>query len=1099
MTFPSKAKGVAVALALLTALIWLLSSLFQPASIAIPPQPPPQQKIAEAQALRDLTLEGEPPPLVVDVDYSAQSRAAWYPKNEAPILRDLVQAGKLAPLRDRIGVEIDGEWVAEPMVMSGVDGIGNYGGTWRRLDGINRLAYRLSATTLLRYDLYGRDVVPCVAKGYDVSDDNREFTFHLRRGIRWSDGELFTADDILYWWDWEANCKDIQSTPPKEMLTNNQPPKVVKVDDYTVKFIFPEAYGAFPHFLPRLLDVCNTPEHYLKRYHPTHPERDPEAVKLWKDELATTSDVTPYIEVKDASNPEHPRMWPWVYHSYSMLYPQAAVRNPYYWAVDPEGNQLPYVDRILFAPPTSKMAPGFGMATGGTSMQWGYNLFTDYTLYMRNRDKYDFQVYHWWSGEAPYVIYPNINLRADSGPDAAAKSELLADRRFRVALSLALDRQRIIDAVYRGVGEPRALVPEKGTRFYDPELAKIHHRHDPDEANRLLDELELDNHDSEGYRTLPDGGRLTLIQSLPGAGQVETAQFTINDWAAVGLRVLVRTQGGGLFGMERGARRQQLSWWSGQPNFPLLGEGVMPNDKTAPGFMRWFQSGGPYAKEGAEVKGIAPPPGHPVLENFKLYQQALAESDPAKQNKFMNQALHTYADQVWAINITKGLPQLIMVKNGFRNVPKKAVHAYQTYSPGGNVGIETFYWDEPKNIDDPKTVEMTRNEIVNITPRVGTKTDINGTDAVPAAGNPVTSGAWIAPLLKWLFIAIFILFIVMLAVRHPFVRKRLLLMLPMLLVISAGAFFIIQLPPGDYTTVRIAQLQEEGDAVQMQKILEIRASFNLDDPWLVQYLDWTGLQWFTTFDNEDKGLLQGVLGRSMKDNRSVNELVGDRLLLTFLITLGSVLLTWAIALPIGIYSAVRQYSIGDYIFTAMAFLGMCIPSFLLALILMVLTGVHGLFSPEFQTQAYWNWPKVADLLKHVWLPIVMVGVASTAGMIRVMRANLLDELKKPYVVTARAKGVRPVRLLLKYPVRIALNPFVSSIGGLFPALVSGSAIIAMVLGLPTVGPLLLNGIMEQDMYVAGSLLMVLSTLSIFGTLVSDLLLLALDPRIRYEK
>ena len=183
----------------------------------------------------------------------------------------------------------------------------------------------------------------------------------------------------------------------------------------------------------------------------------------------------------------------------------------------------------------------------------------------------------------------------------------------------------------------------------------------------------------------------------------------------------------------------------------------------------------------------------------------------------------------------------------------------------------------------------------------------------------------------------------------------------------------------------------------------------------------------------------------------------------------------------------------------MAFLGMCIPSFLLALILMVLTGVHGLFSPAFQAQAYWNWPKVVDLLKHIWLPIVMVGVASTAGMIRVMRANLLDELKKPYVVTARAKGVRPVRLLLKYPVRIAMNPFVSGIGGLFPALVSGSAIIAMVLGLPTVGPLLLTGIMEQDMYVAGSLLMVLSTLSIFGTLVSDLLLLALDPRIRYEK
>ena len=323
-------------------------------------------------------------------------------------------------------------------------------------------------------------------------------------------------------------------------------------------------------------------------------------------------------------------------------------------------------------------------------------------------------------------------------------------------------------------------------------------------------------------------------------------------------------------------------------------------------------------------------------------------------------------------------------------------------------------------------------------------------------------------------------------------------MAPMLAVISVLVFFIIQLPPGDYTTVRIAQLQEEGDQVQLQQVQEIRTTFHLDEPVLVRYAYWLGLKWFLSFDERDRGLLQGHLGHSMKDNMPVNRLVGDRLLLTFLITLGSVLLTWLIALPIGIYSAVRQYSIGDYFFTGMAFLGMCVPSFLLALVLMVLTGVTGLFSPEFSAQAHWDWPKVADLLKHLWLPVVIVGVSSTAGMIRVMRANLLDELRKPYVTTARAKGLRPVKLLLKYPVRIALNPFISGIGGLFPALVSGSAIIAMVLSLPTVGPLMLSAVLDQDMYLAGSMLMVLGLLSIFGTLVSDLLLLWLDPRIRYE-
>jgi ABC-type dipeptide/oligopeptide/nickel transport system permease component len=236
----------------------------------------------------------------------------------------------------------------------------------------------------------------------------------------------------------------------------------------------------------------------------------------------------------------------------------------------------------------------------------------------------------------------------------------------------------------------------------------------------------------------------------------------------------------------------------------------------------------------------------------------------------------------------------------------------------------------------------------------------------------------------------------------------------------------------------------------------------------------------------------------METLQPVNELVGDRILLTVLISLGTMLLTWIIAIPIGIYSAVRKYTLADYFFTLIGFIGMCVPPFLLALVLTAAAGVSGLFSAEFAAQPEWTWPKVVDLLKHIWIPIAVLGLGGTAGMIRIMRGNLLDELRKPYVTTARAKGLRPLRLLLKYPVRLALNPFISGVGQLFPQLVSGGAIVAMVLGLPTVGPLMLSALFSQDANLAGSMLMVLSLLGVFGTLVSDLLLLWLDPRIRFQ-
>ncbi|HMP76714.1 MAG TPA: ABC transporter permease [Kiritimatiellia bacterium] len=340
--------------------------------------------------------------------------------------------------------------------------------------------------------------------------------------------------------------------------------------------------------------------------------------------------------------------------------------------------------------------------------------------------------------------------------------------------------------------------------------------------------------------------------------------------------------------------------------------------------------------------------------------------------------------------------------------------------------------------------------------------------------------------------------------RHPFIGRRILWAVPTLAIISIIVFTIIQAPPGSYLESYIMQQQIMGDAAALEEVETLRELFHLNEPGWRRYMRWMGIDWFVTFKSEDLGLLHGNLGRSMETQRSVNQVVGDRIVLTIAISAATILFTWLVALPIGIYSAVRQYSIGDYIFTLAGFIGLCIPNFLLALLLMYVSHrwlgvtVTGLFSPEFAADPAWSWPKFVDLLKHLWIPVIVLGTSGTAGMIRIMRANLLDELKKPYVTTARAKGVRPFKLLVKYPVRMALNPFVSGIGGIFPALMSGGAIVSIVLSLPTIGPLLLNALLIQDMYLAGSMLMVLSLLTVIGVLVSDLLLLALDPRIRME-
>ena len=321
--------------------------------------------------------------------------------------------------------------------------------------------------------------------------------------------------------------------------------------------------------------------------------------------------------------------------------------------------------------------------------------------------------------------------------------------------------------------------------------------------------------------------------------------------------------------------------------------------------------------------------------------------------------------------------------------------------------------------------------------------------------------------------------------------RRVLLALFTIWAISVLTFVIIQAPPGDFVDAYISNLSAGGGAISIEQAEQLRREYALDQPIFAQYFRWLGK------------VVRGDFGMALLWQRPVMEVIGDRLWLTMIVSFAAVLLTWLLALPIGIYSAVKQYSVGDYIATFLGFLGLAIPSFMLGLLALYFgftlfgANVGGLFSPEY-ADAPWNGAKFWDLLQHLPLPAVILAVAGMAQAIRIMRANLLDELRKPYVVTARAKGLSETRAIMKYPVRVALNPFASTIGYTLPYVVSGSIIVSLVMGLPTVGPLLLQALIAQDMFLAGTIVLLLGVLTVIGTLASDLLLVWIDPRIRLE-
>ena len=314
-------------------------------------------------------------------------------------------------------------------------------------------------------------------------------------------------------------------------------------------------------------------------------------------------------------------------------------------------------------------------------------------------------------------------------------------------------------------------------------------------------------------------------------------------------------------------------------------------------------------------------------------------------------------------------------------------------------------------------------------------------------------------------------------------------MIPTLLAISIITFVIIQLPPGDYLSTYIAELQSQGENVDIAKIEALRAQYGLDRSMAEQYFFWV------------LGLLQGDLGFSFEYQLPVSEVVGDRLFLTLILNFTTIIFIWVVSFPIGIYSATHQYSWGDYGLTFVGFIGLATPNFLLALVLLYFanvwfgTSIGGLMDPIYVDEP-WSTAKLLSILEHLWVPVVVIGTSGTASMIRRLRANMLDELQKQYVITAKAKGLHPLKALIKYPLRTSLNPFIADIGNMLPQIISGSAIVSMVLSLPTTGPMLISALQSQDMYLAGSFLIFLALLTVIGMFLSDLALAWLDPRIR---
>jgi len=651
--FLAVSLGLLVVVELLARATWALSGagdtpLASLEGIAVPERNPQEPKALHAVA-----------------EWPAERGRAF---QEAPSLAEQVRAGSLPPVAERLP--------DNPLVIVPPEQRGPYGGTWARFatDTNDAGVYeaRLSYDGFVRWDPMGRRILPNLATRWEIADGGRSYTFWLRRGVRWSDGQPFSADDLMFWYRDVLQDPELTPIAPVDFRRGGELVKLDKLDDYTVRFRFKAPHGLFLQMMASGLSypLLDFPAHYLKQFHPNYvPKEKLEAAAKAKGfhfwyQL--------FGERRDWRNPECPRLWAWLIHDATSL-PISFRRNPYYWKVDPDGRQLPYLDRVTFGIFDVETINLKAM-NGEVGMQSRHMDFANYPLFMENRKKAGYRVLHWISaGGSVMQLAPNLNLKTDP-----VLRNIFADRRFRIALSHAIDREAINEVAYFGIGKPRQCAPPPASPYASPEYERAHIRHDAARANELLDEMGLSARDAHGVRLRPDGAPLSLfIETTSMTGNARMLEMVAHDWTQVGVKTEVKVTARQLFYTRKTALLHQVGvWWAADELLPLIDpRWFLPYSAEsihAIGYARWHSSAG---KAGIEPQGD-------LRRCIDLYREIQQTPDEAEHRRLFAEIIELNRKNLWVIGTIGEVPTIVIASDRMRNVPEVAVYGWIFRSPG---------------------------------------------------------------------------------------------------------------------------------------------------------------------------------------------------------------------------------------------------------------------------------------------------------------------------------------------------------------------------------------------------------------------------------
>ncbi|MCY3901409.1 MAG: ABC transporter substrate-binding protein [Caldilineaceae bacterium] len=597
--------------------------------------------------------------------------------NEAPMLAEMVANGQVPPVDERLPLN--------PLVITPEEEIGDYGGIWNRLAtsaGDNQLGGKVGGEHLVRYNKDGSQINPNVFESWEVSSDGSTYTFHLREGMRWSDGEPYTANDILFYYEDVLLNDDLTPNFPSWLRLAGEPVVISKLDDYTLQFQFAAPYALFINVLgslrgDRFARYC---AHYLKQFHVNYVDKDEmdamikdAGVEHWYQVFGTKPDTR--------RNPDTPSYLPWNLSTPSHSDPLVADRNPFYWKVDPEGNQLPYIDSIHWSLVDGKDQLNLRAIQGEVDMQLRHITFDNVPLFMENQERGNYRVMLWQRGQVTDTVLHLNHTNKDP-----VLREIVQDKRFRYALSLGINRADIIEAVYLGQAEPNQVSPTKTSPVYWEPQAKNLIEHDPDRANAYLDEMGLTERDGDGYRLRPDGERLSIVfeyAAVFGAWG-DIAELLTGDWGELGVELISTEIDRSLLGQRLAANEIDLAVWTGSGEFnpfiePRSFVPLVPNIALKQ-YAYWWESDG---KEGVEPTGD-------ILRVLELWEEIKITVDVEKQRALFRQILELNMENLWQIGIATSPPQPVIVKNYFRNVPEDGMYDDQPRSPS-NTAMEQYF------------------------------------------------------------------------------------------------------------------------------------------------------------------------------------------------------------------------------------------------------------------------------------------------------------------------------------------------------------------------------------------------------------------------